>query len=470
MRYESEVLYDLMKRDGLLNPSQDNLPYESELKEKYVDDVKGSYPKLIDYRAEWLNYAYENPIGVFPYETLTNVTEATINNVVPYAYKSAILKGNTETIIDKFEQGTINTWNGTSFPKPDSTTRIRLKNIIELKQDIIIGVNDKYKVSVQTSDKNVYDWSSQISFTNNGVFIIAVRKKDGSEIVPSDILGADFNINIPHFIDMQSVQMPVLKTVGKNLFNKDNAYLAGASNQNIRNDIFIKPNTTYTFYANENNWVGAYLYDKNDILTREIGNTRTTKSITFTTTSEEVKTVLQYYNGGNTTIESSDFTGVQLEYGTQITSYEPYKSNILTVNEDVELGSVGEVKDELNLLTGQLTQRTETRAYQEGDESNSEVLTDMTNTRYKLPKEVIKTVDLTVVDHNGNQLNTLRPIEGTMNLITDGTPLKPLFSGEIPVEAITQNIASFTDLDGVERTVNDYVEEVNGDDNNEQLL
>ena len=60
----------------------------------------------------------------------------------------------------------------------------------------------------------------------------------------------------------------------------------------------------------------------------------------------------------------------------------------------MELGSVGEVKDELNLLTGQLTQRTETRAYQEGDESNSEVLTDMTNTRYKLPKEAIKTVDL----------------------------------------------------------------------------
>ena len=53
MRYESEILYDLMKRDGLLNPSQDNLPYESELKEKYVNDVEGAYPKLQDYRAEW---------------------------------------------------------------------------------------------------------------------------------------------------------------------------------------------------------------------------------------------------------------------------------------------------------------------------------------------------------------------------------------------------------------------------------
>ena len=88
------------------------------------------------------------------------------------------------------------------------------------------------------------------------------------------------------------------------------------------------------------------------------------------------------------------------------------KTNILTVNEDVELGSVGGVKDELNLLTGQLTQRTETRAYQEGDESNSEVLTDMTNTRYKLPKEVIKTVDLTILDQNGQNVKQLMSFNG----------------------------------------------------------
>ena len=60
MRYESEILYDLMKRDGLLNPPQNNLPYESELKEKYVNDVVGAYPKRQDYRAEWLNDALES--------------------------------------------------------------------------------------------------------------------------------------------------------------------------------------------------------------------------------------------------------------------------------------------------------------------------------------------------------------------------------------------------------------------------
>ena len=57
MRYESEILYDLMKRDGLLNPPQNKLPYESELKEKYVNDVIGAHPKRQDYRSEWLNVA-----------------------------------------------------------------------------------------------------------------------------------------------------------------------------------------------------------------------------------------------------------------------------------------------------------------------------------------------------------------------------------------------------------------------------
>lgn len=96
---------------------------------------------------------------------------------------------------------------------------------------------------------------------------------------------------------------------------------------------------------------------------------------------------------------------IQLELGSSVTPYyEPHKSNILTVNEDVELGSVGEVKDELDLLTGKITQRTDIRPYQESDESDSEVLTDMTNTRYKLAQEVVKTVvlnDNTVYSYDG---------------------------------------------------------------------
>ena len=48
---------------------------------------------------------------------------------------------------------------------------------------------------------------------------------------------------------------------------------------------------------------------------------------------------------------------IHLEVGDKATSYEPYKSNILTVNEDVTLRGISDVKDELDCLTGEVTQR-----------------------------------------------------------------------------------------------------------------
>ena len=119
------------------------------------------------------------------------------------------------------------------------------------------------------------------------------------------------------------------------------------------------------------------------------------------------------------------------------------KTNILTVNEEVELGSVGEVKDELNLLTGQLTQRTETRAYQEGDESNSEVLTDMTNTRYKLPKEVIKTVDLTVFNQD-NQPTKLGTFENLTYVSLESAGLIPEVEMEVATNLLEDTVFTLT--------------------------
>ena len=48
---------------------------------------------------------------------------------------------------------------------------------------------------------------------------------------------------------------------------------------------------------------------------------------------------------------------IQLEEGSTVTAYEPYKSNILTVNEDVELRGIGDVKDTLDLTTGEVVER-----------------------------------------------------------------------------------------------------------------
>jgi hypothetical protein len=52
-----------------------------------------------------------------------------------------------------------------------------------------------------------------------------------------------------------------------------------------------------------------------------------------------------------------DITNIQLEEGVIATSYEPHKSNILSVNEEVHLHKIGNIQDEFNLLTGKLTQR-----------------------------------------------------------------------------------------------------------------
>lgn len=221
------------------------------------------------------------------------------------------------------------------------------------------------------------------------------------------------NWDIPYFEGMQSVKMPVLTTTGKNLvdmtkfasYNHDKGYTEidtskpSQSSNNI--EVNLKPKTTYMLSVNceninysNNQMHSIRIYDGDTKIGGKLVSSNSTYyTYSFTTTESTLYIVdITPLNGDTTGIYR--YKNMQIEEGTQATSYEPYKSNILTVNEDVELGSVGEVKDEINLLTAQLTQRTETRAYQEGDESNSEVLTDMTNTRYKLPKEVIKTVDL----------------------------------------------------------------------------
>ena len=128
----------------------------------------------------------------------------------------------------------------------------------------------------------------------------------------------------------------------------------------------------------------------------------------------------RYVNSKNETIMYNRGSGY-LPYEENVSG--DYKSNILTVNEDVTLRSNESVYDELDLLTGRLTQRID---------ENNEVLA----------QAVVKTVDLTVVNQDGENVS-LKPIEGTMHLSTSSDTIPPLFSGEIPVEAITQNLASF---------------------------
>ena len=94
----------------------------------------------------------------------------------------------------------------------------------------------------------------------------------------------------------------------------------------------------------------------------------TTKDCTFLNSSDENNPVIiankseagkkvDYITFTFSSIDSNPivyFKELQVEGSTEPTSYEPYKSNILSTPSDLELRGIGDVQDTLDLLTGEL--------------------------------------------------------------------------------------------------------------------
>lgn len=64
---------------------------------------------------------------------------------------------------------------------------------------------------------------------------------------------------------------------------------------------------------------------------------------------------------------------------------------------------------------------------------------------FNIPSSV-KTVDLTTVNENGEKVYFM-PLEGTMHVSCSSETIQPTFDMSVPVEATTQNLASFIDLE-----------------------
>lgn len=167
------------------------------------------------------------------------------------------------------------------------------------------------------------------------------------------------------FYGMQSVKMPVLTTTGKNLFNStfirgNRLNETGAINQQMSY-------MTTADYINIKNVDSAmasigdgyrisqfFLYDDNGNFISRNGNP-------LTNTANATKCHITIAKNPATEVTDEDLSEVlktfQLEQGSVATSFEPFKSNILTVNEDVTLRGIGEVQDTLDCLTGEVTER-----------------------------------------------------------------------------------------------------------------
>ena len=542
MKYQSEIIKEIIDTRG---HEKSSLHYESECIEKMIEETKGAYPKLCDYEGEWLDYCLENDgIGEFPYLAIDNISSTTIENTVPIPFKSAVLKGSTKyhdilsnKIYESYESAT-NIWGENKYrlwSEQDSGTSSELNGTIVSGTDIVtldflpIINHSTYKLTGNSTFKKI------VFYDSNQTFISSMRTTTTADLVCNNIPSnaryvrfsffpyeantgscsiVDENNNPINFRQIQliSCKMPVLTTTGKNLLNPSWEKKSGKFYP-----FKLKKGTTLTLSTKDSipslggNLLFTTVSGREKWFPIEKGITKNTIIL-----DEDVYQVNNILSGD---IE------YQLEIGSTATSYEPYQSSILTVNEDVELRGVGEVKDELNLLTGELTQRIgeivldgsenwylntskeNTIRFQvqihikyTGDNTidsyEKRVLSSQFPTvrniewsndvekiesdykgrlgvrilksklstpdingfksylqanpllvQYELATHVIKTVDLTITNQDGETLNKLKPIEGTMHLSTSGENIKPLFSGEIPVEAITQNLASFIDLE-----------------------
>ena len=457
MKYQSELIKEIVDSRG---HKESSLHYESECTETWIEEAKGAYPKLCDYESEWLKYISvlddtggsedpEPPIGEFPYVVLSDVTEATIDNVVPYAYKSAILKGDTlvNVVSEQCFGGNSRIYESRFFDSPfNANEKFTIFVVNPDVTTIKVGLNNAASGNWEREQQyNIYSnkrvvYTVPAGYCCKYVAVVVRTDNDASGFENSLVIvsGDKSNLEIDNYFEgMLSVQTPVLTTSNTEFlttlpisFFEENTpeSISGVANFKLPrtfNDVTIKckVNGLNQLRLNYNKSVTISNNDlkngieiKVDSLT-DIGFHG--DGIAYATKGDLIK----WLKDGIIELAINE-KGSKLVDGYKI----PYISNILTVNENVVLRGIGDVKDELDLLTGKLTQRI--------DEDGS-----------ALTQEVVRTVDLNIQDQNGKTLSVIKPIEGKMFVSTSSDTIKPLFSGEIPVEAITQNLASFIDLE-----------------------
>ena len=333
---------------------------------------------LVNHNAEGNN---RNEYACMPSLEGSNLT---VNGTVESKVKSAILKGQTLVNYVKLNSkitsaNAINIQNISVDNTKKYLLKLRINEIPEFTydSDVQLALKIQYFSSSSldgfTSISNIdlqknYELIKIINpttvFDTNGLFTLWMPRYI-SGTLDIDIMFIPYqdgmeNWDIPYFEGMQSVKLPVLTTTGKNLFDDNTVFKQGYVNY-MTGGITITSNATdmitdYIPFSSTGEFAISYdgdrrvdvvCYDSNkNYINGVAGN-----GSVVTITEKTAYIVVMVRNISNVK------NRVQIEKGTQATTYEPYKSNILTVNEDVELRGIGEVKDELDLTTGELTQR-----------------------------------------------------------------------------------------------------------------
>ena len=351
----------------------------------------------------------------------------TLPNTVEAPVKSAILKG--QTFVNLSKTSMVNLENG------------RMQDI-ELNMNLEVGKSYTLITNISNNDETgvtLYGTTSSgqlalLVIKGNGLsklLIEASKIKNNVSKLRMQISATDYangkrglfenimiiegdytNVDIPYFEGMQSVKMPVLTTTGKNLLPKINFVY----NKNLSEGTGVITDVTndnwaaYEFVSIPKNKTSLYtnMGHLGIGLPRVVFYNENKEFISSVWRKDElvIPTGAKYLRMGfvapNNDSNKELINKIMLCETKEdaYSGYEPFKSNILTVNEDVTLRSNGDVYDELNLLTGRLTQRID---------ENNEVLA----------QAVVKTVDLTIVDQDGKTINKLNSFNGTTHVSTE---------------------------------------------------
>lgn len=164
-------------------------------------------------------------------------------------------------------------------------------------------------------------------------------------------------------LKLTSVKVPVLKTTGKNLLDSSFTISKGKELHSDGTIVSaggwaVEDFMPVTFrgdcvFSSVATWLNIAFYteDKTFISIKNAGNNN---KMAFTV-PENAKYFRVSSGSGGVSIASD--LHYQIEQGAVSTTYEPFKSNILSTSEDVELRGIGGVRDELDLLTGEVTER-----------------------------------------------------------------------------------------------------------------
>jgi hypothetical protein len=318
-------------------------------------------------------------------------------NVKDGAYESLVFKGKSlVNLLTSLRPDTDSAWvrNGSSFTlnasgvlflnyaallKPNTTYTV----VGELDFDvdgIVIGFREGDKSwevnrSIGSRGRFAVLISTSAESTSNALTAHRAVTSNSDRVTLSNLMvleGDWTNAELPpYFEGLGSCKMPILRNVGKNLFdingeiipyttntyNISNGTLRVKGEWYVRQILPLKPNTEYTVKMNVKGISGTtvkwniYYNRTSQWVTGGGGD-----AITFTTPKDFNDISILFYSGAGE-VGEAEFSNIQVEESPTATTYEDHKTNILRTSEEVILRSVGDTKDSYNALTGEYVQR-----------------------------------------------------------------------------------------------------------------